>query len=257
MALVGAGQALAQSQADISAAFRTADKNNDGRLDAAEFGTLPQAIRDKAVDANGDGAYILAELTPSSSATEATEVRAVVSVGTYLKSGSEDTALNIEATSRDDLLKSGSPSMEQLIRGLSETGLNDNGENRGQNLSGTIGVRTINLRNLGAGRTLILFDGVRLADDPQTNGGPGIARDPNAAGGGAQNLNNLPLEVMASVEILKDGGAAAYGGDAAAGAVSFEPRRDLNGLEATFSLAAGLPLIIPTALIGLANAASR
>jgi len=234
LALVGATHAMAQSAADIQKAFTDADKNKDGKLDAAEFGTLPQAIRDKAVDANGDGSYILAELTPTQSAEAVTEVRAIVSTGTYLKSGAEDTALNIEAQSRDDLLKSGSPTMESLIRNLSESGLNENGDNRGQNSQG-YGVRTINLRNLGAGRTLILFDGVRLADDPQTNGGPAITRDPNVQGGGAQNVNNIPMEVLATVEILKDGGSAAYGGDAAGGAVNFTPRRDLNGFEMSTS----------------------
>ena len=234
LALVGGGHALAQSQADIQASFSDADKDKNGRLDAAEFATLPQGIRDKAVDANGDGFYILAELTPSRAASEATEVRAVVSVGTYLKSGAEDTALNIESQSRDDLLKTGSPSMEQLIRNLSESGLNENGDNRGQNSLG-VGVRTINLRNLGAGRTLILFDGVRLADDPQSNGGPGVSRDPNVQGGGAQNVNNIPMEILATVEVLKDGGSSAYGGDASGGAVNFTPRRDLNGFEAAVS----------------------
>ncbi len=233
-ALVGVTNAMAQSSDDIQRAFVAADKNTDGKLDAAEFGTLPQGIRDKAVDANGDGSYSLAELTPSTSSGEATEVRAIVSTGTYLKSGAEDTALNIEAQSRDDLLKSGSPSIEQLIRNLSESGLNENGDNRGQNAQG-YGVRTINLRNLGSGRTLILFDGVRLADDPQTNGGPAITRDPNVTGGGSQNVNNIPMEVLATVEVLKDGGSAAYGGDAAGGAVNFTPRRDLNGFEGSAS----------------------
>ena len=189
-------------------------------------------------------------------AAEAAEVRAVVSVGSYLRNGAEDTALNVGVQSRSDLLKSGSPSMEQLIRNLSESGLNENGDNRGQNSLG-VGVRTINLRNLGAGRTLILFDGVRLADDPQSNGGPGVSRDPNVQGGGAQNVNNIPMEVLAQVEILKDGGSASLGGDASGGAINFTPRRDLNGFEIGASFAAGLPLIIPALVAAGANRASR
>ena len=229
IALAIGAPAMAQ---DVGAAFRAADANKDGKLDATEFQTLPQAIRDRAVDANGDGFYTLAELTPAATANDATTVREIVSVGTYLKSGSEDTALNVEAQSRDDLLKQGSPGVDQLIRGLSETGLNDNGDNAGQNAEG-YGVRTMNLRNLGSGRTLILFDGVRLADDPQTNGGPAVTFDPNVTGGGAQNVNNIPMEILSSVEVLKDGGSAAYGAGAAGGAVNFAPRRDLNGFEAS------------------------
>ena len=186
-----------------------------------------------------------------------TTVAPVVAIGTTLKtSGIYEGPTNVETTSRDELLKRGSPSMEQLIRSLTESGLNENGDNRGQNSFG-IGVRTINLRNLGAGRTLILFDGVRLADDPTTNGGPGVSRDPNVQGGGAQNVNNIPMEVLAQVEILNDGGSASLGGDASGGAINFTPRRDLNGFEIGASFAAGLPLIIPALVAAGANRASR
>ncbi len=120
------------------------------------------------------------------------------------------------------------PNIGGLIRGLSETGLNDNGDNAGQNAEG-YGVRTINLRQLGTGRTLILFDGVRLADDPQTNGGRAVTFDPFVTGGGAQNINNIPMELLGSVDVLRGGGSAAYGGDASAGAVNFSPRRVAGG----------------------------
>ena len=138
-------------------------------------------------------------------------MRAVVSVGSYLRNGAEDTALNVGVQSRSDLLKSGSPSMEQLIRNLSESGLNENGDNRGQYALG-IGVPTTNLRNLGAGRTVTVFDGVRLADDT------------NVQGGGAMNVNNVPMSVLSQIEILRDGGSTAYGGDALGGAANLYPR---------------------------------
>jgi len=82
--LFPAGPATAQSPADIAKAFQAADKNHDGKLDLAEFATLPQTIRDRAVDANGDGFYTLAELTPQTSSANAVEVRQIVSIGCYL-----------------------------------------------------------------------------------------------------------------------------------------------------------------------------
>lgn len=176
-----------------------------------------------------------AEAALAASEGRVTTLDAIQSIGTNLKStGPVDSSVNIERTTREDFLQTGSPTMAEFLRGLSEVGLSENGDNRGQNSQG-YGITTLNLRNLGAGRTLVLFDGVRLADDPNTNGGPAITRDPNVQGGGAQNLNNVPMEVLAKVEILKDGGAAIYGGDAGGGAVNFTPRRDLNGVEVSFS----------------------
>ena len=166
-----------------------------------------------------------------------TTVRAITSVGTYLKSEAEEFRAEHreQHTSRDDLLKEGNPSMDQLIRNLSEvSGVQETGDARGQNVDG-YGVRTINLRNLGAGRTMILFDGVRLADDPLTNGGPAVTFDPNVEGGGEQNVNNIPMEVLAQVEVLKDLATPAR----PTGAMPRPARstlrlgRDLNGFEAS------------------------
>ena len=186
----------------------------------------------------------------SESGTETVTTLAALSVtGTYLKPKVGDDPINIEHTGRDDLLQQGNPGIAQIIRGLSETGLNNNGDNSGQNSTG-FGVRTINLRNLGSGRTLILFDGVRLADDPQTNGGPAVTFDPNVNGGGAQNVNTIPMEILSSVDVLKDAGSAAYGAGASAGAINFTPRRDLNGFEMNVS-AFPIPVAVVAALLGL------
>ncbi len=185
----------------------------------------------------------------SESGTDATTLPALSVIGSYLRPKVGDAPINVEHTGREDLQQQGNPSIAQIIRGLSETGLNNNGDNSGQNSTG-YGVRTINLRNLGSGRTLILFDGVRLADDPQTNGGPAVTFDPNVNGGGAQNVNTVPMEILASADVLKDAGSAAYGAGASAGAINFTPRRDLNGFEMNVS-AFPIPVAVVAALLGL------
>ncbi|WP_093383366.1 TonB-dependent receptor domain-containing protein [Rugamonas rubra] len=64
----------------------------------------------------------------------------------------------------------------------------------------------LNLRNLGAQRTLVLIDGRRAA--------------PSAVSG-ATDTNLLPQELVKRVDIVTGGASAAYGSDAVAGVVNF------------------------------------
>jgi len=80
------------------------------------------------------------------------------------------------------------------------------------------GSAQINLRGLGAQRTLVLIDGRRLPNSP-------------AFGGASQNLNSIPLEMIDHIEILRDGASAIYGSDAIAGVVNLVTRRNYNGLQ--------------------------
>ena len=66
--------------------------------------------------------------------------------------------------------------------------------------NGGNGSVTIDLRGIGAGRTLNLVNGRRTVD-----------------GGDYQTI---PAAMIERIEILKDGGAAAYGADAVAGVVN-------------------------------------
>src|SRR5205085_12293294 len=76
----------------------------------------------------------------------------------------------------------------------------------------------INLRNLGAQRTLVLVDGKRFV-----LGGVGA--------GTAVDLNSIPTAAVERIEILKDGGSAVYGSDAIAGVVNIITRKRMDGVE--------------------------
>lgn len=79
---------------------------------------------------------------------------------------------------------------------------------------------TVNLRGLGAERTLVLFDGKRTAYGSPT----AVATD----------LNQFPARLVERVEILTGGATAVYGADAIAGVVNIVPKRRFQGVEATF-----------------------
>jgi iron complex outermembrane receptor protein len=76
----------------------------------------------------------------------------------------------------------------------------------------------LNLRNLGAQRTLVLLDGRRAAPS---------ARD------GSTDINLIPQELVKRVDIVTGGASAAYGSDAVAGVVNFVLDTRFSGLKAT------------------------
>ncbi len=84
------------------------------------------------------------------------------------------------------------------------------------NNGGGFGESTIELRGLDAKRTLVLVDGRRL----------GIVGASDAT-----DVNNIPINMIERVEVLKEGAGAVYGSDAIGGVVNFITRKSVDGLE--------------------------
>ena len=82
--------------------------------------------------------------------------------------------------------------------------------------NGSDGTQNISLRGLGAGRTLLLVNGRRWVTQ----------------GGGAVDLNTIPISVVERIEVLKDGASAIYGSDAIAGVINVITRKNFDGAEA-------------------------
>jgi iron complex outermembrane receptor protein len=74
----------------------------------------------------------------------------------------------------------------------------------------------VDIRNLGASRTLVLVNGQRL----------GVTT------GGLADVSQIPTSAVERIEVLKDGGSANYGSDAIAGVVNIITRRNVDGGEA-------------------------
>jgi len=85
--------------------------------------------------------------------------------------------------------------------------------------NGATGTATVNLRNLGSERTLVLLNGRRLP-----SGSP-------IAGGIGADINQIPGALIQSVEVLTGGASATYGSDAVAGVVNFIMMSDFEGLK--------------------------
>lgn len=85
------------------------------------------------------------------------------------------------------------------------------------------GNQTVNLRGLGANRTLLLLNGRRLAPS-------GVGGSPTAP-----STNLLPGSLIERTELLLDGASSVYGSDAVAGVINVILKRDFDGLELSAS----------------------
>jgi outer membrane receptor protein involved in Fe transport len=101
----------------------------------------------------------------------------------------------------------------QRIPAISGAATNPNVNN-----GGGFGESNVELRGLGAQRTLVLLNGRRI----------GILGNTTTS---AVDINMVPLNLIERVEILKEGAGAVYGSDAIAGVVNFITRKDWDGAD--------------------------
>ena len=87
----------------------------------------------------------------------------------------------------------------------------------GNVVNGSTGTANVNLRGLGASRTLVLVNGRRLPGGSPVN----IAAD----------LNQVPAPLIKRIEVLTGGAGAVYGSDAVAGVVNFIMNNKFEGVQ--------------------------
>ncbi|KKO47386.1 TonB-dependent receptor [Arsukibacterium ikkense] len=144
------------------------------------------------------------------------KVERIEVTGSRIKRTDLEGALPVTVIDREAIELSGEISVADLIR---NTTFNSAGSFRPQSGSSAQGVSQVNMRGLGASRTLVLVDGRRLTMSPST--------------GSSQDLNSIPMAAVERIEILSDGASAVYGSDAIGGVINVITRRDFNGVELT------------------------
>ena len=84
------------------------------------------------------------------------------------------------------------------------------------------GSAEIDLRYLGAKRTLVLVDGLRFVNGASASGIPSTV-----------DLNTIPANLIERIEVLQSGQSPLYGSDALAGVVNIITKSSQNGLQAS------------------------
>ncbi|WP_241213213.1 TonB-dependent receptor [Sphingomonas sp. ABOLE] len=121
----------------------------------------------------------------------------------------------VAVVSAERIEQTGASNIQDVLATLPSVG--QNVSRTSSNFSNTgNGTATVNLRNLGSSRTLVLIDGRRTL---------GIAGSP------AVDVNNIPTDLVQRVEVVTGGASAVYGSEAIAGVVNFVLKNDFQGLR--------------------------
>ena len=127
------------------------------------------------------------------------------------------TASPIQNIDLEALNANGSLSLGDALQELPSVGSSLNGNGSAGSSHGS---SSLNLRNLGANRSLVLVNGHRWVNGAGSRG----FRD-------FVDMNTIPQAIIKRVEVLQDGATAIYGADAIAGVVNLYTYDDYEGLE--------------------------
>lgn len=191
--MLGAFQASAQSIDEVQTA-------REKRV------VLAQAQTDTQSDASFADDETVEQIVVTGSRIRRTEFTSIAPIQVI----DVDAARSLGITSFDDILAVGSSvtSGVQFDTNIANNFVTANGP----------GTSTVNLRGLGADRTLVLINGRRFA--------------PSGVGGAPSNpdTNLIPTLAIKNTEVLLDGAGSVYGSDAVAGVLNIILQDDFEGL---------------------------
>lgn len=176
--------------------------------------------RSKAANAVSIAMMVGATATAVSAPTFAAEksaksVERIEVTGSRIKRADMETASPVTVIDSSAILATGATSIDGVLQSMTSAGgaMTNPGINNGSG-----GNARVNLRGLGASRTLVLVNGRRMISS-----GTGAAS--------SVDLNTIPVSMIQRIEVLKDGASAVYGTDAVAGVVNVILKRDYDGFE--------------------------
>ncbi|MFD1786507.1 TonB-dependent receptor [Sphingomonas floccifaciens] len=156
---------------------------------------------------------------PQTADTTADEPQDVVVTGTLFRGADTLTALPVTVVTAENLTRAGITNTADAIRQAAADGAGSIGIGFTSGFSA--GGSAISLRNLGVSSTLVLVDGLRVANFPLSDDGHNSYVD----------LNSIPQVGVDRIEVLKDGASSLYGADAIGGVVNIITRKKFTGID--------------------------
>ncbi len=150
-------------------------------------------------------------------ASETKTLETVSVTGSRIRRKDETAASPVFTMERNEIESTGVVSVGELLQELPSVGSSFNSTGSAGTSHGS---SSLNLRNLGANRSLVLVNGRRWVNGAGTRG----FRD-------FVDLNTIPLAAVERVEVLLDGATAIYGADAIAGVINIITYTTFDGIK--------------------------
>ncbi|GGY82884.1 TonB-dependent receptor plug domain-containing protein [Pseudoduganella plicata] len=136
--------------------------------------------------------------------------------GSRIASPGAESPSPLQVLTSADIAASGATNLQELLMKNPTLGTPSVSRTNSNFSTSSAGVSTVDLRNLGTNRTLVLLNGRRF-----------VAGIPGET---AVDLNVIPTDFIERVELLTGGASATYGSDAVAGVVNIITKRNFTGL---------------------------
>lgn len=176
-------------------------------------------LRDAISFALVSGATVIAgtgvAFAQDSSEQQATTLDRIEVTGSRIRQVDVETAQPVVMISREDIQAGGFNTVADILQNIPSAGSPTFSRTAPLTSNQEAGGQYIDLRNLGAQRTLVLVNGKRL----------GISPD------GFQDVSTIPAAMVERIDVLKDGASSIYGSDAMAGVINIITRTNFEGAE--------------------------
>ena len=145
------------------------------------------------------------------------KVEKIVITGSRLRRDSFSVPTPLVVMTREDIADTGVGSLADILVDGIPSLTEDISNTNSQSLVSGTGLSTVNLRGLGASRTLTLIDGRRVVS--------------NSYSGNKVSLSTIPSGMVQRVEVITGGASATYGADAVSGVVNIITQTDKEGFS--------------------------
>lgn len=151
-------------------------------------------------------AMISAPVQAQDAAAEEASGDTIVVTGSRIARPDLTSSVPVSVVSQEQIQQTGAANIQDVLNELPSVGQNISRNSTNFSTTGN-GIATVNLRNLGSARTLVLVNGRRFVA-----GLPGTS---------VVDLNTIPTDLIKDVQVVTGGASAVYGSEAIAGVVNF------------------------------------